>query len=220
MASLYTLAQLQQLALDRLEGNSLFFTLPEITPVINEAIRTVNLICGFYQQTVSIPGNAIANQQLYATPAPLIWPLRIEFEGVQLDPDNLERIGQDFYTWATDTTGSRGPVARWVPIGISMFALHPIPVTGGGRIDVTGVAETPLLVNSTDTMPLEDEFVSIITEYVAHRMPLKEGGRPFAAASELYKNFIRNMKQRTMFQKMQFPRYFVMRGVAVVEDQT
>lgn len=205
----YTLGNFQQLVLDRLDGNSVLYTTPELTRTINEALCVLNLYCGFLQSSIQVPGFSQANQLLYATPPGLIFPLRCQFEGRQLDRISLSQIGRQYYSWMTDTTVTRGPVAHWVPLGVSLFAIHPMDASGGQDILVTGVVEPTPLVNSGDVIQLEDEYATIIADYAAHRLPLKEGGKVFSDSSVGYQNFLRLMKSKKMWLSFKAPKYFV-----------
>lgn len=216
--SLYTLADLDALVLARLENNSIFFQQFDRYAIINEALRCSNILCGWYQGTVSAISQT--GQLVYPTPVGMLYPQRIAFEGIQLDPIPITRIGQDYRTWTTDNTNKNGAVARWVPIGINYFCLHPADSNGGGRIDVTGVLETPLLVLPTDSMQLEDQYVNIVVEYAASRLPMPIGGQNFAQASQLYqKGFMPAIKARTNLAKFKFPRYFVNQGSSITEGK-
>ncbi len=217
-SSLYTLDDLDTAVLARLENNSVFFQTAERYTIINEAIRTCNLLSGFYQGSSTLL--SVPNQLVYAIPAGILYPQRVTFNGTQLDPAPITRIGQDYRTWATDTTARNGAVARWVPIGINYFCLHPADSQGGQTIEVTGVQEPPLLVAPGDFMTLEDQYVSIIVEYCASRLPLKMGGSSFATASKLYvAGFQKGMKKLINIQGFRFPKYFVNSGVPVPEGK-
>lgn len=213
----YTLGDIQDLVLDRLENNSIMYPAATVlTPLINEAIRVSNMMCGWFQSTERVL--SVANQLVYAVPSSLVYPQRVQFEGIQLDPTPLTRIGQDYRNWITDTSNNLGAVARWVPIGITQFAIHPMDSSGGQDIEVTGVAEPTTLVSSTDNIPLEDQWATVVVEYAASRAVLPSGGKPFADASQLYTtSFIKSMKSMTNLRKLQFPRYFLLRGAPVVE---
>jgi hypothetical protein len=100
-------------------------------------------------------------------------------------------------------------VARWIPIGLKTFALHPIDATGGNSVTVTGVMETQQLVNPTDVCQLDDEFVTLISDYGGHRLVLKETGKTFADASLLIQGFWREMKTLKRWETFKAPRYFV-----------
>jgi Tfp pilus assembly protein PilZ len=217
-SSLYTLSALDSATLSRLEDNSIFFQTAERYTIINEAIKCVNLLTGFYQGTLLTISQE--GQLVYPTPVGMLYPQRIEFDGVQLDPIPITRIGQDYRTWTTDTTAKLGAVARWVPIGINYFCLHPADSNGGSSIAVTGVLEPPVLILPTDAMSLPDEFASIIVEYCASRLPLKAGGSSATAASQLYtKSFQPAIKPLLNLQKFSFPKYFVQAGSPTTEGK-
>lgn len=218
-SSLYTLSDLQSLVYSRaLENNQIGFPPIEITDLINEAIKVINNFTGFYEGTLTLISQI--NQLVYGTPTGMLYPERVQFEATQLDPIPITRIGQDYRTWTTDTTAKLGPVARWVPIGINYFAIHPADSTGGGSIAVTGVLEPPLLVNPTDAMVLDDNYVNIIVEYCMQRAPLKIGGQSFVQASQLYtKSFQPAIRPLIRYQKFKFPKYWVQAGSPVTEDR-
>lgn len=216
--ALYTLADLRSAVYDRLENNQAFFRPARVTSIINEAIKVINLFTGFYQGSVTL--YSVANQLKYSTPDGMIFPLRAQFNGVNLDPIAINQIGKDYRDWATSTTDKDGPVARWVPIGINYFCLNPIDSLGGQSIYITGVLEPPLLVDDTDTMVLDDEYVTLIAEYGGMVAPLSEGGAPSANAMALYPNFLRIMRSLTMYRQVTMPRYFVLSGSPVAEGNT
>jgi|ERR1700722_2805296 len=212
--SLYTLEQLQDASYSRLENNTLFFPVADITAIINEAIKVVNIQTAFYQGTATAI-ISVRNQLIYPTPPGILYAQRVQFEGTQLDPVPITRIGQDYRTWATDTSAKLGAVARWIPIGINYFAIHPADSYGGNSIFVTGVMEPPLLILPGDSMTLDDEYADIIVEYVASRVPLAVSGPSTSAALSLYtKSFIPAMKGLTVLEQMKWPRFFVMQTPA------
>ena len=218
VASLYTLASLSDAIYSRLENNSVFFTQLEVTSVINEAIQITNLFTGFYQGTSRIV--SAANQLVYNVPSGILFPQRVTWEGIQLDPIPITRIGQDYINWTTQTTTNYGPVARWIPIGTTLFCINPVDAVGGNDIEVTGIVTPPLLVNSTDSMSLDDQYATIIVEYGASRLPLKIGGANWAQASKLYTTgFQSAMKKLTIYRQFVMPRYWVDKGAAVTEGK-
>lgn len=216
--SLYTLSDLREIVYAQLENNQVFFRAAEVTAVINECIKIINLFTGFYQGAVEV--TSVAGQLIYEVPSTIVYPLRAQFNSVALDPIAIGQIGKDYRDWATSTTDKDGPVARWIPIGTNYFCLNPIDSEGGQTIYVTGVLEPPVLVDDADEVVLDDEYTTMIGDYGAHRLPLKEGGAPFAQASILYQNFQRTMKNLTALRKVTMPRYFVLQGAPVAEGNT
>lgn len=204
---LIPLSDLRAKSLARLDGNSTLYTMPEVDFVINEAIATVSLFTGFYRATVSIPGFSVAGRLVYSTPDGLLAPGIVSFEGRTLQKISLKKLARMRRTWATDTTASRGRVEFWAPIGNGQFVISPKDAQGGCDIAVTGMATPPKLVQPEDVMPLENEYVDIITEYCAHRMPLKIGGKLFADGSLALNDFYAAMKARKRYEGIKLPRY-------------
>jgi hypothetical protein len=216
-ATTYTLYQLQQFALDTVDGNFQLFTIPELNYAINEGIRTVNLITGAFQGTVQLI--SIAGQLIYPVPAPMLFPQRAQFEKQSLDPVSIDRIGLDYPSWATDTTASLGQVSRWIPLGLSLFAIHPLDSSGGGAIYLTGIVEPNLLVNPSDAIPLEDEFIDMLVDYCGARLPLKCGGNETKSAGQMLQGFYSKIKEKRYFQELKFPQFFVKRGTPAAESK-
>lgn len=208
----FSLATLRQMALDRVDNNTQFYTYAlganayfDIDAVINEAIRIANLFTGFIQASVNLPGFTQATTLIYSTPAPIIIPVRVSYNGVFLDRTPVARLAQYNPAWATETTASYGPVQEWVPLGITLFALHPIDSVGGANLNVIGVQEPTPLVNANDVINLPDEFVPLITEYCAHRLPLKEGGSIFAQGAQAFRSWSRKMKTLSRWEGVKMP---------------
>ena len=207
----YTLAMLEELVWDRLENNTVLYTQAEVDAIINESLSIANMFIGFYQTTRNVSGGSVAGQQIYAVPTGIIFPVRVQFNGRQLEKTIRGQIAKQNYSWCTDTTATRGPVADWIPFGITAFALHPIDARGGGVIQVTGISQMPTLspASPSPVVTLEDEDVGIISDYCAHRLPLKLPGKIFADASELYKQFLRDIKRKTMWTRFTAPHYYI-----------
>lgn len=197
------------MVLGRVEGNTTLYTQTEITAVINECIRISNAFTAFNETSTLVPGSTVANQLVYSTPSGILFPTQVAFNGRVLDKVSLTSIGECYRNWATDTTSTYGPVARWIPIGITTFAIHPIDAIGSNALLVTGVAETTLLASGSDVMELDDEFVTMLVDYCGHRLVLKEGGKVFSDASILIQTYWREMKGLKRLQTWKAPRYFV-----------
>jgi hypothetical protein len=203
----FTLADLRAKVLGRLDGNTNLYTTPEIDYVVNECIRTISLLTGFYRTTVSVAGFSVANQIVYGMPPSILIPSIVSFEGRQLTKISLKKLARQRRAWATDTTAARGRVAFWAPVGNGQFVITPADSQGGRDITVTGMTEPPLLVNPTDVISLENEYVEMVAEYGEHRLPLKEGGKVFADGSLALNDFYAKLKARRSYGDMKFPKY-------------
>lgn len=204
----FKLSDLRTKVYGRVDNNNSLYTLPEVDYVINEAIATVALFTGFYRVTASVPGNSVANQIVYATPSGILAPRVVRFAGRQLQRMKLSKLVRQRRGWATETNLTNGPTSSWAPIGNTMFVINPIDAVGGRQIEVTGMGAPPKLVNANDTMVLENEYLELITEYGAHRLPLKEGGKIFADGSMALNDFYKKMKERKQYEKLKLPKYW------------
>ena len=81
---------------------------------------------------------------------------------------------------------------------------------------ITGLGEPPLLVNPTDILVIENEYVELITEYSAHRLPLKVGGKIFADGSLALNEFYDKLKQRARYEAWKQPKYSLVRDIVGV----
>jgi hypothetical protein len=206
----FTLATLRSLVLDRLDQNVTLYTLPEVDYSINESIRTTALFTGFFRTTIQLPGYTQPNVLVYQTPAPIMAPMFLTFEGRQLQKVSLRKLARLRRNWATATTTSYGQVDYWAPLGIGQFVINPIDPTGGHDLTITGLGEPPLLVNPTDVMVIENEYVDVITDYCAHRLPLKVGGKLFADGSLTLNDFYAKVKERLRYTQFVMPKYWLL----------
>jgi hypothetical protein len=195
------------MALDRLDQNTSLYTLPEVDYVINEAVRTTSLFTGFFRNTLHLAGFTVADKLVYNTPAGMLVPILISFEGRQLQKTTLRNLARQRRNWATATTLSYGRVDYWASIGIGQFVINPIDSVGGNDLTITGLGEPPLLVNPTDVLVIENEYVELITAYCAHRMPLKVGGKIFADGSIELNEFYDKVRQRLRYESFKAPKY-------------
>jgi hypothetical protein len=206
----FTLADLRSKVLARLDNNSSLYTYPEIDYVINECVRTVALFTGFFRSTTHLPGFTKPGVRVYSTPPGILVPALIAFEGRQLQKISLKHLARTRRDWATATTASYGRVDYWAPVGISSFLISPIDSEGGHDLTITGPSYPPLLVNPTDVLVIENEYVDLITEYCGHRLPLKEGGKVFSDGSLALNKFYSKLKERKRYEALKMPKYYLL----------
>ena len=201
------LSDLRAKLLDRLDGNSVLYSNPELDYIINEAIRCTVLFTGFYRAAVELPDHTVANQLIYDVPSSIICTTSVAFEGRQLKKASLKRLAEMRRNWARDTVTVKGPMEFWSPIGTTKVVLNPIDDAGGHDLTFTGIATPDPLTAASDVMDLENEYVDLILEYGAHRLPLKEGGKVFADGSLQLNTFYSKMNERRRLQKLKLPKY-------------
>jgi len=203
----YTLSVLSELLYDQLDNNTGLYPQAQITGVLNDATRKLNNLTGLEENTVNV--TTTAGTLVYSTPSGVFIPTKLYFQGKELQKASLREIGTRFRNWAIQSMPTFGPIARWAPIGLNQFVIHPFDSVGGNTIEVQGVAPITPMASSGDTVTLDDDLVPTLIDYCRGRTMLKIGGRAFAGASLSYQAFIREVKELIPWAGMVFPRYFV-----------
>lgn len=192
-----TLADLKGQVYSRLEDNTLMYSGAEIANAINDAIRTLNMMCGWYQKTYSVPGSglSVADRVIYDIPAKILFPQRVVWAGKVLEKSPLGQTSNEWPNWMKDTSANTGtPTSRWVPIGITKFAIHPADSIGGATLQVTGIENPDPALNDSDAVVVPKEGVTAVVDYAAHAVQVKMQGLPFMQSLGLYRNFESLMK--------------------------
>lgn len=205
----FTLSALQGLVYDGLDGNNLLYPTAQVTSVLNEVLRKVNLLTGFSQDTIAVPGSTVANQLLYSTPPGILVPLKVYYEEQELEKYSLRQLSERYRNWAVDLNTWEGQVARWFTLGLTTFGIHPLDTIGGGLLEVQGITPFTPLSLPGDFVNLNDELCEILVKYCRGRLMIKETGGPFEQAGLVYQEFIRSMKAMTIWTEMQWPAYFL-----------
>lgn len=205
----FTVAQLEQQVWDQLDNNTGEFPEPNVRAVLSQGLQRLNNLVGFSQDTVPVPGFSVANQLLYARPAGILIPLRVDFEGEELEKTSLARIARRYRDFAVDT----GKPSRWCLIGLRTFLIHPADPVGGGLLEVSGVAPIAKLgADTSETIDLDDEHAEILVDWAKFRLLLKEGGKSFSDASVSgYQAMISKAKTLALWESMTFPAYYMVK---------
>ena len=136
----------------------------------------------------------VANQVWYALPSTLVFDLRATCNLRPLDPVSLFALDRFRSTWETETTASGGAVpsrpTRWLPVGLTLFAIWPADATGGNSLAIDGVRATPSLSALTDYVDLGAEEESALLGYALHVLTFKLGGARFQATFSLRQAFL------------------------------
>ncbi len=208
--SSFTADYLDTRLLSLVDENSLFYPQPQRYYGLNEAIRILNLTSPFIMGTIDVPGFSVANQMFYPVPAGFIYPTRVEFNGKQLSKVSLRSLTMRYRNFATDKSNQGQPVQEWFPCGLTFFGIHPMDSLGGQTISVTGVLEPTPLVAPTDTVQMEDEWVTTVINLAFCAIILKESAAEFASLSMVYQGVIRDLKNRIDWASVRFGRYFLL----------
>lgn len=204
--------------LDGLDGNSNLYPSENLRLVINECLCRLNLLVGINTNTVSA-GSTTPGTYLYSTPVGVTIPLRVYCNGRELNKLSLRELGEKHKRWMSEATDYYGPVARWAPIGLTQFLIHPADAFGGSEIEVEGVLPMTLLLEPDDPVSLEDQWVSLLVDYGRSRAMIKEGGSAFAQSSLAYQRMISAVKDYALFEGMRFPQYFLIQELAPADGK-
>jgi hypothetical protein len=188
---------------NRLENNTLLYSLAEVTNAINENVRILNAFTGFYQPTVPLSTLTIPGRSIYEIPSNIIVPLTVRFERRDLSKSSL-----DSSAWSSrDVLIKKGGAPRsWIPIGLRRFILSPVDSVGGRYLECVGIAETPLLVNPTDSFSLSDEYTEAIEDGSFLTLVLKEGGKILAdAVRSVLPRWKSKMQELSRWEALQDP---------------
>ena len=213
----YTLTQLSSLLYDQLDGNTGLYPQAQVTDVLNNAVRKINFLTGSVENLA--PMLTQGNQLVYPMVARMIFPIKLYVEGIELEKYSLNQLGTQFRNWATDSTASAGPMARWCPIGTTQFVIHPMDAVGGRLIEVNGVSTVTPMVGPNDTVDLDDDQVPTLIDYARGRVMLKLGGKPFASASISYQRFINEVRDMVIWESYIFPAYFIQKALEPAEGR-
>ena len=76
-----------------------------------------------------------------------------------------------------------------------MLAIWPAHAAGGGTLTIDGVTTTPVLVNDSDTVDLNDSDHGPLLAYALRTLAFKEGGLRFSSTAALDKEFFTAVAQ-------------------------
>lgn len=217
----YTLAQLRAFLRERL-GNTLtaFYRDAELNGVLQEALRSFNLLTGFWRTRQLIP--TVANAHWYVISGSITSSLRVSFNdhpliyAARTDLDT----GQQFWESESATDPSNPPAGGTVVpdepqvycVGaLNLLGIWPADRTATNQLSVDGIAATPLLTTDASFVDLGREELNTILDYSEHVCLFKEGGAEFSATlpsddnqNALFASFLKGCAQRSgMIQRME-----------------
>lgn len=182
-----TLGQLQSLLTARLGNNSTFWTLPEMTSAINEALNVWQLMVGEWTLGISIVANGSV---FYTIPSQIASIQRVLFNGTSLTMGSVNEFDLGNPGWQ----GISGTPTFWAINGLNLISLSPQPTSG--TITIEGITETPVLINTADYVMLGDEQLNRILDYSEHYCSFKEGAGEFDNAQTGFSLFIQAAGKR------------------------
>lgn len=185
-----TLATLQQELKDKWESVP-FWTDPEATTYLNEALRCWNLLTGMWKRRETIV--TVANQVWYPLTSTMVYDLRAQFSDYPMEPSSVTDLDNGRPNWEGETTVTAGVPTRptiWAPAGLKLIAIWPADAVGGTTLVIDSVRQTPVLAAAGDFVDLGQAEHHALLGYALHIAAFKEGGVRFAATKTFYQQFI------------------------------
>lgn len=172
-----TLATLRARLRDRTESVP-FWTDTEATLALNEALRIWNLCTGQWRRRVQIATRA--DDQYVSLPAPMLWPMHVEWNGRPLTKAGQTELGHGKPGWQAQRTTDGGAVPSrvevWSPVSLGLITIWPIDGAGTGTLTIDGVANTPVLALAGDFVDISDAQLNALTDYGLHYLAFKQPG--------------------------------------------
>lgn len=204
-----SLADLRTSVYASLDGNTALYTTAEVDASINEAICTLNLLTGFYQTRATVSITTRIDRKFYQVPSEILAPLGVYIDALPLVKTSLPRLSMEYPDWFGERSASRSPAMLWAPMGLRTFVIYPPCHKAGRLLTVSGVGEPALLVNDTDTIPINDDLSDVLDDLAFHSLPLKVGGAEFEHQLPIYQNFLSRAKLIKRWQNFKNPRFWV-----------
>jgi hypothetical protein len=194
-----TLAALEQRIWDQCDGNTGEFSEPNVRAVINQQLSRLNVLLGLFSATIPVPGFTVANQFQYQNPTGIFIPVRVDFEGQELQRMSMDRLARAYPHWVSDVSSNIGPPAHVGVIDLQAFILHPADSYGGNLLEVTGIVPTTPLVNQNDVVQLADQWIESLVAYGKMRLLAKEANKAFADAVKAFAPFKAKIRAQSIW---------------------
>lgn len=185
-----TLADMRTRLLARWEGVP-YWDAPEATLYINEALQFWGMLTGRWKRRVVVPTTAATYE--VPLPAPMVYRMRLAFNGYPLSPTSLTDLDNGQPNWRAEATNNVGVPSRptlWAPVSLTLIYIWPQDAIGGNALVVDGVSATPTLVDDADFVDLSEADVTLLLGYALHAASLKKGGAWFQATLPLFRDFL------------------------------
>lgn len=172
-----TRTQIETLLSAKYEGLA-FWVSSEAGDRFNEALRWWNLLTGTWK-TKELQAT-VAGQSYYTVSSGITFGFRVSWNGKPLLPDSIFGLSYGRPQWRKETTASGGTVPTepqvWAPVGITKFAIWPADALSTNALELDGVAVTPVLVNPTDTLDIDESDLGPLLGETIHLLAFKLGG--------------------------------------------
>ena len=173
--------------LDMLEESRtapIFWTRTELLTYLNDGMAEFNLMTGKFQ---SERVYSLTSNTFQLVPSGIVAVLHISRNNVLIRKETLESLDRDRPTWMRYSTVS-GQIEKWGPVGINIFFVYPRPAVSGTSVTLVTL-DIPPAIGENTVIPLDEEYVESLTDYVFHVARFKEGGAEFRQSMSAYESF-------------------------------
>ena len=218
----FNLGQLRTYLRERL-GTTLaaFYRDAELNGIIQEALRSFNLLTGFWRTRQLLA--TVAGRHWYVISGSITSSLRVSFNDHPLTYAARTDLDTGQQYWESESATNPlapppgGTVVPDEPQVYCVGALNLIGIwpadrtTGANQLMVDGIASTPLLTTDATSVDLGEEELTTILDYAQHVALFKEGGAEFSStlpsddnANALFAGFLKGCAQRSgMIERME-----------------
>jgi len=175
--------------LDELDvQNPVHWSRAEVLGHLNDAVAEYQLVTWELQHTEAVGVSTSSN--MYSVPTSFVAPLAVRHGdgGNSLRKVTVEHMDRDCQWESPDD--ARLHAREWAPMGFDRFIIHPRPLAAG-QLFVDGIdIHTPLADSATSYLPVRQEYVPVIEDWVVNRSALKEGGQLLYRYAQHYFDFL------------------------------
>lgn len=164
--------------------NPRYWSRAEILDLVWEGLLECTLMSGHLQATVNV---TLTGNTLQAAPNHVAI-LHVRIGNNSLQKYSVDELDASRPAW--DSEPQKVDPTMWMPFGLTKMMTHPrTNVTG--KVAAVTVLQLPTVLAEGDTIPLEDEYVSALSDYAFSVARLKEGGAELRDAMTNYDGYLK-----------------------------
>lgn len=177
-------------------GSTGYYTTPETVAAINEGQDLFALLTLCLETTASFTLQpSTTTYHMLATFPDWICPLRVYLpSGAHIKPARMEELDALDSSWL----GSPGTPKRYAALGFDLFAIWQQP-TVTTPINITYAKAPAALTFDADVPDIQEQFHSVLADYAAYRLRMREGAQEFAKALPYFGRFMEQTQKQAQF---------------------
>lgn len=185
----YTLTELQTRLDDRLELSN-FYTTPELTLAINEAIRVWNLYTGTWRRRITY-ALQVESDPYFALPQTMTFATRMQADNVPMAKSSLHDLDHGRPGWQGETVADGGGVPTtpnvWAPVSLTLMVYWPKVTATGVTLTIDGVSAAPVLSAGASYIDLNPARINVFLDYAKHYLAIKRGSSELGKTMNAHK---------------------------------